>query len=73
MLLPKEDKFFDLFDRQAENLVRAAEFYHALAQESRKILSLHKVYTINSQKSRNCGVGEQMYDYHYKVLYQHSL
>lgn len=28
MLLPKEDKFFDLFDRQAENLVRAAEFYH---------------------------------------------
>ena len=28
MLLPKEDKFFDLFDRQAENLVQAAELYH---------------------------------------------
>ncbi len=29
MLLPKEDKFFDLFDRQAEILVRAAELYKA--------------------------------------------
>lgn len=28
MLLPKEDKFFDLFDHQAENLVSAAELYH---------------------------------------------
>lgn len=33
MLLPKEDKFFDLFDRQAENLVRAAEFYNKLAAD----------------------------------------
>lgn len=29
MLLPKEDKFFDLFDRQAEILVNATELYHA--------------------------------------------
>ena len=33
MFLPKEDKFFDLFDKQAENIVRAAEFYHKLADE----------------------------------------
>ncbi|MBR5151258.1 MAG: DUF47 domain-containing protein [Elusimicrobiaceae bacterium] len=33
MLLPKEDKFFDLFDRQAENLVRAAEFYRKCINE----------------------------------------
>ena len=33
MFLPKEVKFFDLFDKQAENIVSAAEFYcceHAL-------------------------------------------
>lgn len=34
MLLPKEDKFFDLFDRQAENLVRAAEFYRKCINEA---------------------------------------
>ena len=34
MLLPKEDKFFDLFDRQAENLVRAAEFYNKAITEA---------------------------------------
>ena len=33
MFLPKEDKFFDLFDKQAENIVRAAEFYRKLAEE----------------------------------------
>ena len=33
MLLPKEDKFFDLFDKQAENLVRAAEFYKKIVEE----------------------------------------
>ena len=30
MFLPKEVKFFDLFDKQAENIVRAAEFYKKL-------------------------------------------
>ena len=35
MLLPKEDKFFDLFDRQAENLVRAAEFYRNCISEGK--------------------------------------
>lgn len=30
MFLPKEVKFFDLFDKQAENIVRAAEFYRKL-------------------------------------------
>ncbi|MCQ2410449.1 MAG: DUF47 family protein [Elusimicrobiaceae bacterium] len=33
MFLPKENKFFDLFDKQAENIVRAAEFYRKLAEE----------------------------------------
>ena len=33
MFLPKEDKFFDLFDKQAENIVQAAEFYSKLVQE----------------------------------------
>lgn len=33
MFLPREDKFFDLFDKQAENLVRAAEYYHKLVEE----------------------------------------
>lgn len=33
MFLPKEDKFFDLFDKQAKNLVRAAEYYHKLVEE----------------------------------------
>ena len=30
MFLPKEVKFFDLFDKQGENIVRAAEFYKKL-------------------------------------------
>lgn len=34
MLLPKEDKFFDLFDRQAENLVRAATFYRTCIEQA---------------------------------------
>ena len=34
MLLPKEDKFFDLFDKQAENIVRAAELNRKLAEEN---------------------------------------
>lgn len=46
MLLPKEDKFFDLFDRQAENLVRAAEFYHqSIAQADlspEKVREMHQ-------------------------------
>ena len=33
MFLPREDKFFDLFDKQADNLVHAAEFYHKLIDE----------------------------------------
>ena len=33
MFLPREEKFFDLFDKQAENLVHAAEFYHKLIDE----------------------------------------
>ena len=33
MFLPKEDKFFNLFDKQAENIVRAAEFYRKLAED----------------------------------------
>lgn len=34
MLLPKEDKFFDLFDKQAENLVRASQFYNKCVTEA---------------------------------------
>ena len=33
MFIPKEIKFFDLFDKQAENLVKAAEFYKKLVNE----------------------------------------
>lgn len=33
MFIPKEVKFFDLFDKQAENLVKAAEFYKKLVNE----------------------------------------
>ncbi len=33
MFLPREEKFFDLFDKQADNLVHAAEFYHKLIDE----------------------------------------
>lgn len=33
MFMPKEVKFFDLFDKQAENLVKAAEFYKKLVNE----------------------------------------
>ena len=33
MLLPREDKFFDLFDKQAENIANAAELYHKLIEE----------------------------------------
>ncbi len=33
MLIPKEVKFFDLFDKQAENLVHAADFYKKLIDE----------------------------------------
>ncbi len=32
MFLPKEVKFFDLFDKQAENIVRAAAFYKKLVE-----------------------------------------
>ena len=32
--MPKEAKFFDLFDKQAENLVNTAEFYKKLVDES---------------------------------------
>ena len=31
MFMPKEAKFFDLFDKQAENLVNTAEFYKKIA------------------------------------------
>lgn len=34
MFMPKEAKFFDLFDKQAENLVNAAEFYKKLVDEA---------------------------------------
>lgn len=33
MFLPKEVKFFDLFDKQAENIVSAAEFYKKVIEE----------------------------------------
>ena len=33
MFLPREDKFFDLFDKQAENLVHSAEYYRKLVEE----------------------------------------
>lgn len=32
MFIPKEVKFFDLFDKQAENLVKAAEFYKKISK-----------------------------------------
>lgn len=32
MFLPKEVKFFDLFDKQGENIVRTAEFYKKLVE-----------------------------------------
>ena len=34
MFMPKEAKFFDLFDKQAENLFNAAEFYKKLVDEA---------------------------------------
>lgn len=34
MFLPKETKFFDLFDKQAENLVKAATLYHTLVDKA---------------------------------------
>ncbi len=34
MFIPKEVKFFDLFDKQAENLVKAAEFYKKMTDEA---------------------------------------
>ena len=34
MLIPKEVKFFDLFDKQAENLVQTADFYKKLIDEA---------------------------------------
>ena len=34
MFMPKEVKFFDLFDKQAENLLKAAEFYKKLTDEA---------------------------------------
>ena len=34
MLIPKEVKFFDLFDKQAENLVIAADLYKKLTDEN---------------------------------------
>lgn len=34
MFIPKEVKFFDLFDKQAENIVKAADFYQKLVDEA---------------------------------------
>lgn len=34
MFIPKEAKFFDLFDKQAENIVKAADFYQKLVDEA---------------------------------------
>ncbi len=34
MFIPKEVKFFDLFDKQAENIVQAATFYKKLVDEA---------------------------------------
>lgn len=34
LFMPKEVKFFDLFDKQVENVVRAAEFYKKLVDEA---------------------------------------
>lgn len=34
MLIPREVKFFDLFDKQAENLVATVEFYKKLVDEN---------------------------------------
>ena len=34
MLIPKEVKFFDLFDKQAENLVLTADFYKKIIDEA---------------------------------------
>ena len=34
MFIPKEAKFFDLFDRQAENLTKAADLYKKLVDEA---------------------------------------
>jgi len=33
MFLPREEKFFDLFDKQAENIVRASEAYRKIVEE----------------------------------------
>ena len=47
MLLPREDKFFDLFDKQAENIVRAADLYHKLVDEGNfspeKVREMHEM------------------------------
>ena len=34
MLIPKEVKFFDLFDKQADNLVQTADFYKKIVDEA---------------------------------------
>ncbi len=34
MFMPKEAKFFDLFDKQAENIVQAADLYQKLVNEA---------------------------------------
>lgn len=34
MFMPKEVKFFDLFDKQSDNLVKAAEFYRQMTEQA---------------------------------------
>ena len=47
MLLPRQDKFFDLFDKQAENIAKAAELYHQLVEKAdfspEKVRRMHEM------------------------------
>ena len=47
MLLPRQDKFFDLFDKQAENIAKAAELYHELVEKAdfspEKVRRMHEM------------------------------
>lgn len=57
MFMPKEVKFFDLFDKQAENLVKAAEFYKKLTDEaaftSENVRAMHELEHYGDELTHN--------------------
>jgi len=57
MLLPREDKFFDLFDKQAENVARAAALYHQLVKAGdfspEKVREMHEMEHYGDELTHN--------------------